>query len=122
MYSGGIPYPVGADEVGYKFVSRLFQDHFRRIKLKDVTAFHNADSVCNLDSLVHIVGNKDHGLPYLRLQFDQLILQAAPGYRVQALRRVRPKRIISGSLARALMTPILCLCPPESSVGYLSRN
>ena len=79
----GIPYPVGADEVGYKFVSRLFQDHFRRIKLKDVTAFHNADSVCNLDSLVHIVGNKDHGLPYLRLQFDQLILQAAPGYRVK---------------------------------------
>ena len=69
--------PVGADEVLDELVGRRHQQLRRGRVLRDPAALaHHRDPVAHLDRLVDVVGDEEDGLADLRLQAEELVLQA----------------------------------------------
>ena len=69
--------PVGADEVLDELVGRVHQQLGRGRVLGDLAALaHDRDPVAHLDRLVDVVGDEEDGLADLRLQAQELVLQA----------------------------------------------
>ena len=94
--------PVGADEVLDELVGGVHQQLGRGRVLGDLAALaHDRDPVAHLDRLVDVVGDEEDGLADLRLQAQELVLQALAVDRVdraeglvhqhhQRVRRQRP--------------------------------
>ncbi len=61
----GVPDPLGADKTGDEIVGGVFEDLFWRVKLQNVPVAHDANAVGDLDGLVHVVGDKNHGFSHL---------------------------------------------------------
>ena len=75
--------PVGADEVLDELIGRVHQDLGRGRVLGDLAALaHDRDPVAHLDRLVDVVGDEEDGLADLRLQAEELVLQALAADRV----------------------------------------
>ena len=85
---GRIPYPVYTHKVGDEFVCRIFQYHFRSIVLQDMTASHYTDLICDLDCLIHVMGDEYHGLSHFLLKLQKLVLQAASRNRIESRKRL----------------------------------
>ena len=69
--------PVGADEVLDELVRRRHQQLRRgRVLLDPAALAHHRDPVAHLDRLVDVVGDEEDGLADLRLQAEELVLQA----------------------------------------------
>ena len=74
---------TGTDEVGNEIVGGLPQDAFRGVILHDAGAFvEDGNPVAQLGGLVKVVGDAHNGFAELRLDIDELVLEALAGDRV----------------------------------------
>ena len=53
-----------------------------------MAVFHDADFVCDLDRLIHIVGDKYDGFVHFLMESNQLVLKADPCHWVQCRKRL----------------------------------
>ena len=80
---------VGADEVGHEGRGRPAEDFARRVVLLEHAALgEHGDPVAQLGRLLDVVRDEDDGLLELRLQVEELLLQALPGDRVDGAERL----------------------------------